>query len=212
MKYLLGLTACCLILTGCSENKLTSLSDFEEAKIDITENRVTHFFDVDSNFRLSASDQEKLEKLLKDSKGEGIENVGFMIVSNAPVLMAHKKAISDQVKSNMVRAGFLESRIKDSGVCIYKDAKKGVRVDILKYDLQRTDIDLWNDFVGDCDMEKSLPHYGRAMNYNMEEMISNSADLIAPRKYRGQKTEHAVKAMGETGSSSGSSSSSSSSK
>ena len=211
MKYFLGLTACCLILTGCSsESRPTSFGDFEEAKIDITENRVTHFFSVNNNFEMSASDLVKLEKLLKDSKGEGIENVGFMIVSNSPVLTAQKKAFSDQVKSKMIRAGFLESRIVDSGVCIYKDAKKGIRVDILKYDLQRTDVNLWNDYIGDCDMEKSLPRYGQAMNYNMEEMISNSADLIAPRKYKGQKTESAISAMGEMGSSSGGGSSSSS--
>lgn len=204
MKYFLSLTACCLILAGCSnENRPTSFSDFEEAKIDITENRVTHFFNVNNNFEISAGDLAKLEKLLKDSKGEGIENVGFMIISNSPVLTAQKKALSDQVKSKMIRSGFLESRIVDSGVCIYKDAQKGVRVDILKYDIKRTDINLWNNFIGDCDIEKQLPNYGRSMNYNMEEMISNSADLIAPRKYKGQKTESAISAMGETGSSNG---------
>lgn len=210
MKYFLGLTVCCLILTGCSsESKSGSFGGFEEVKINITENRITHFFGVDNNFQLSVSDQERLEKLLKDSKGEGIENVGFMIVSNSPVLTAQKKAVSDQVKSKMIRAGFLESRIVDSGVCIYKDAKKGIRVDILKYDLQRTDISLWSDYIGDCDTDKSLPHYGRATNYNMEEMVSNSADLISPRKYKGQKTESAISAMSEMGSSSGGSSSSS---
>ncbi|MBO6055585.1 MAG: hypothetical protein J6P84_01190 [Alphaproteobacteria bacterium] len=216
MKYFLGLTACCLILAGCSESRPQSFRDFEEAKIDITENKVTHFFGVDDNFQLTVSDREKLEKLLKDSKGEGIENVGFMIISNSPVLAAQKKALSDQVKSKMIGAGFLESRIVDSGVCIYKDAKKGVRVDILKYDLQRTDISLWNDFIGDCDIERSLPHYGRAMNYNIEEIVSNSADLISPRKYKGQKTENAIEAIKAAGSSnkgnSSSSKSSSSSK
>ena len=34
MKYLVGLTACCLILTGCSENKFAPPSELEEAKID----------------------------------------------------------------------------------------------------------------------------------------------------------------------------------
>lgn len=211
MKYLISLTACCLILTGCSEIRHTSVSDFEEAKIDITENKVTHFFGVDNNFEMSADDLAKLEKLLKDSRGEGIENVEFMIISNSPVFVAQKKALSDQVKSKMIGAGFLESRIMDSGVCIYKDAKKGIRVDVLKYSLQSTDTSLWNDFTGDCDIEKSLPRYGRATNYNMEEMIANSADLISPRKYKGQKTEDAISAISETGSSSKDSSSSSSS-
>ncbi|MBO4405243.1 MAG: hypothetical protein J5821_00760 [Alphaproteobacteria bacterium] len=207
MKYFLSLTAVCLMLTGCSDREFTSLRDIEEVNINITENKTSHFFAVNNNFEMSAGDLAKLEKLLKDSKGEGIENVGFMIVSNSPVLTAHKKSLSERVKSKMIRSGFLESRIVDSGVCIYKDAKKGVRVDVLKYDLQRTDTNLWDDFIGDCDADKPLPGYGKAMNYNMEEMIANSADLIAPRKYKGQKIEQAISAMGETGSSGGGSSS-----
>lgn len=210
MKYFLSLTAVCLILTGCSEREFTSLSDFDETEIDITENKTSHFFAVNSNFEMSAGDLAKLEKLLKDSKGEGIENVGFMIVSNSPVLTAQKKSISERVKSKMMRAGFLDSRIVDSGVCIYKDAKKGVRVDVLKYDLQRTDTNLWDDSIGDCDTEKPLPSYRKATNYNLEEMIANSADLIAPRKYKGQKIEQAIKAMSGTGSSGGGGGSSSS--
>ena len=212
MKYFLSLTAVCLILTGCSEKEITSISDFEETKIDITENKTSRFFAVNNNFELSASDVAKLEKLLRDSKGEGIENVGFMIVSNSPVLPAQKKALSEQVKSKMIRAGFLESRIVDSGICIYKDAKKGIRVDVLKYDLQKTNVDLWDDSVGDCDTEKPLPRYGSAMNYNTEEMISNRADLISPRKYKGQKVDQAINAMNSSSSSSSSNSSSSSSK
>ena len=212
MKYLLsGLTAVSLLLTGCSEQELMPIPDLEEAKIDITENKTSHFFAVDSNFQLSSADKTKLAKLLRDSKGEGIENVGFMIVSDSPVPKFKKIGLSNQVKSQMIRAGFLESRVVDSGTCIYKDAKKGVRVDVLKYDLQRTDVDLWNDSIGDCDPNKPLPRYGSAMNYNMEEMIANSADLIAPRKYKGQNTTQAIKAMSDMGSSSGGSSSSSSS-
>ena len=196
MKYFLSLTAVCLILTGCSEKEITSISDFEETKIDITENKTSRFFAVNNNFEMSASDVAKLEKLLRDSKGEGIENVGFMIVSNSPVLPAQKKTLFEQVKSKMIRAGFLESRIVDSGICIYKDAKKGIRVDVLKYDLQKTNVDLCDDSVGDCDTEKTLPRYGSAMNYNTEEMISNRADLVSPRRYKGQKTEQAISAMG----------------
>ena len=161
---------------------------------------------MNSNFQMSSVDKAKLEKLLRDSKGEGIENIGFMIVSDSPVLKDQKAKISSQVKSQMIRAGFLESRIVDSGICVYKDAKKGIRVDILKYDLHRTEIDLWTDSVGDCDIEKDLPNYGKAANYNFEEMIANSADLISLRRYKGQRTQNAIKAVGDVASSSGGSS------
>ena len=207
MKYFLSLTAVCLLLTGCSnKNEELSTGDHDHQEINITECKFSHFFEVNSNFQMSSVNKAKLEKLLRDSKGEGIENIGFMIVSDSPILKEQKAKISSQVKSQMIRAGFLESRIVDSGICVYKDAKKGVRVDILKYDLQRTEIDMWTDSVGDCDIEKDLPSYGKAINYNLEEMVANSADLISPRKYKGQRTQDAIKAVGDVASSSGGSS------
>lgn len=212
MKRVFSLAAVCLLLSGCSERSALP-EDYEYPKIDITENKTSHFFATDNEFVISNADKEKLKKLLRDSKGEGIENIGFIIVSNSPVLKSQKSVLSSQIKSLMIKAGFLESRIVDSGVCIYKDAKKGVRVDVLKYDLNRTDIGLWTESTGDCDFEKALPNYGKAMNYNMEEMIANSADLIAPRKYKGQRVTDTLNAIGSigTGSLSGSSTSSSSS-
>ncbi len=210
-NFFSSLTAVCLLLTGCSEKETTVGRDLEWPSINITENKTSHFFSVNNDFQMSNADNERLVKLLRDSKGEGIENIGFMIISDSPVLKDQKIGLSNQVKSKMLRAGFLESRIIDSGTCIYKDAKKGVRVDVLKYDLQKTDVDLWNDSIGDCNLEKPLPKYGNAMNYNMEEMIANKADLIAPRKYKGQRTELAISAMNDMGSFSGGGSSSSSS-
>lgn len=210
MKKVFSLAAVCLLLAGCSERS-ASPENYEYPKIDITENKTSHFFATDNEFVISDADIEKLKQLLRDSKGEGIENIGFMIISDSPILKSQKSALTSQVKSLMIRAGFLESRIVDSGICIYKDAKKGIRVDVLKYDLNRTDTDLWTDSVGDCDFEKELPNYGKAMNYNMEEMVANSADLIAPRKYKGQRVTDALSAIGSTGTSSSSSSFSSSS-
>lgn len=207
MKRVFSLAAVCLLLTGCCE-KSALPEDYEYPKINITENKTSHFFATNNEFAISDADIEKLKKLLRDSKGEGIENIGFMIVSNSPILKPQKSALSSQVKSLMMKAGFLESRIVDSGICIYKDAKKGIRIDILKYDLRKTDTDVWTDYVGDCDFEKRLPNYGKAMNYNMEEMVANSADLIAPRKYKGQRVVDALGAIGSIGSSSSSSSTS----
>jgi len=212
MKYFLSLTAIGLLLVGCSsEKEKSSVAAYEEPEINITECKFSHFFKVDNNFRMSNAEKAKLDKLLKDSKGEGIENVGFMIVSNSPVLKTQKSELLAQVKSQMIRAGFLESRIIDSGICMYKDAEKGVRVDILKYDLHRTETDPWTESTGDCDFEKDLPDYGKSTNYNLEELIANNADLISPRRYKGQRTEDAINAVSSGGSSGGSSSSGSSS-
>lgn len=212
MKYFLSLTAIGLLLTGCSNEKVeSSIKAFEEPEINITEHKFSHFFKVNNDFQMLASDKVKLEKLLRDSKGEGIENIGFMIVSNSPVLKTQRAKLITQIRSQMVKAGFLESRIVDSGICVYKDAEKGVRVDVLKYDLHKTETDLWTESIGDCDSEKNLPDYGKSMNFNLEEMIANSADLISPRKYKGQRTEDAIKAVGSVSSGGGSSSSGSSS-
>ena len=196
MKYFLSLTAVCLLLTGCSSERAEAPSYiYHREKIDVKENKTSHLFAVDNNFQMSEEDQVKLYQLLRDSKGRGIENVSFMITSDSPVTKFERVALSNQVRSHMEKAGFLGSRIIDSGICVYKDAKKGVRVDILKYDIQKTHIGEWDNPIGDCDLEQSLPNYGKVTNYNLEEMVANSADLISPRKYKGQKATHAIKAV-----------------
>ncbi len=196
MKCFINLTAVCLLLTGCSTERVEAPSyAYNEEKIDIKENRTSHLFAIDNNFQMSEEDQVKLYQLLRDSKGRGIENVSFMITSDSPVTKFERVALSNQVRSQMEKAGFLDSRIIDSGICIYKDAKKGVRVDILKYDLKRTNLGEWDNPIGDCDVERNLPNYGKATNYNLEEIIANPADLISPRKYKGQKATNAIAAI-----------------
>lgn len=209
MKHLVGLTAICLMLSGCSSNEFVNDPMLVHRQIDITENKVPTFFNVGNNFELSSGDKIALEKLLKEAKSKGIENVGFMIISDVPVPEERAVAVSDSIKNTMIRSGFMLSRIVDSGVCVYKDAKKGIRVDILKYDIKGSDASLWDYSIGDSDQDKTLPKLNVANNYNLEEMIANKADLISPRKYRGQKTESAVKAMSsvyDTGGGSGGSS------
>jgi len=200
MKYFASLTAVCLLLTGCSHEieDMASYS-YAEKNVDIKESKTSHFFAVDSNFQMSDEGKAKLSQLLKDSKGRGIENVGFIIVSDSPVAKTERTVLSNQVRSQMEKAGFLDSRIIDSGICVYKDAKKGVRVDILKYDLKRSTFDEWDDPIGDCDLEQNLPNWSKATNYNMEEMIANPADLISPRKYKGQKATDAISAISSAG-------------
>ena len=188
------------MLTGCSSERAGAPShSYGEEKIDVKENRTSHLFAVDDNFQMSEEDQAKLSQLLRDSKGRGIENVGFIITSDSPIAKSERTALSNQVRSQMEKAGFLESRIIDSGICVYKDAKKGVRVDILKYDLRRTNVGEWDDTVGDCDLDKNLPNYSKATNYNLEEIIANPADLVSPRKYKGQKATDAITAISSLG-------------
>lgn len=195
MKYLLSLTAIGLLLTGCSNDSELKGEYSWIDSIDIKEEKVPNFFNVNADFELSSLDHAALERLLKNAKGKGIENIRFMIISNTSVPKDKQQAMSEYLRTQMSKAGFISSRIVDSGVCIYKDAKKGVRIDILKYSIDRTNVDLWNEKVGDCDVEKNMPRYGASNNYNLEEMIANKADLISPRKYAGQRTDAAINAV-----------------
>lgn len=82
----------------------------------------------------------------------------------------------------------------------------------------------WDYAVGDMDVEKSLPNFGLAGLYNMQDMVVNTADLVHPTSSRHSDATLAVAALtslyesdsdqgssGSSGSSSGGSSSSSSS-
>ncbi|MDR0753495.1 MAG: CpaD family pilus assembly lipoprotein, partial [Holosporaceae bacterium] len=89
------------------------------------------------------------------------------------------------------------------GTCIYKDARTGIRIDILKYDVKKPNCNQWVEYIGDTDTNKNLPKYGAAVTCNMIEMIANKADFIAPREYKGSEAKSAVAAIGTTGSSNG---------
>lgn len=211
-----------LLASGCQENKTNISDEFipEISNIDITENIDPHFFELDHSLVISNSVITKIEELLKKSRANGIDNIGFLIISPKPVSIEHQDNIGKTIISSMYKFGFMDSRIVNSGVCIYKDARPGIRINILKYNLKNSDCSKWSEHIGDMNSEKSLPKMGVAGNYNFEQMIANPADLISPRKYKGAKVLDAISAAessgsagsessGSSGSSSGSSGSSS---
>ena len=215
MKNIIKSVSILCLLVGCEGDPNTNNTLIKELTIDVSENKTSHFFPIDVNSEQSSDNIEIIDSLLKDTYGCGIENIGFMIVSDKVVSEEQRAKLSSQVISRMKKAGFLDSRIVDSGICVYPNAKRGIRIDVLKYDLKKPDTS-WKHSIGDCDTNKDLPAYGTSSLWNFEEMVANKADLIAPRKYRGQNTDAAVAAISEitngsssSGGSSGSSSSSS---
>lgn len=209
-KYTIALVSMGCILAGCEHQR--AIDDgyvHEEANLKVEENRKIHFFDCSKDFNFSPKEIKAMEELLKETQGQGKTNVGFMIVSNKVIPQVTQEKVKKRIKELMYKYGFMDSRIVDCGVSVYGDAKNGVRIDILNYDVTEPDTSLWSEYIGDCDTNKSLPRYGTSDIYNLEKMIANEADLIAPRKYKGQDATTAITAMSSTGSSSSSSSSSS---
>ena len=88
-----------------------------------------------------------------------------------------KVSIKSTILNLMYKEGFIKSRIIDSGVCVYKDANPGIRVDALKYDLKDPNCDEWEDDIGDMDETKPLPKFGYSASYNLNRMIANKADI-----------------------------------
>ncbi len=216
-KYIFGLTILAFVTTGCEKQYLADDGYVpEEYIVDVKENKNINFFETSNSFNLSEQTIQQISNLLKDTRSKGIENISFMLVSDKPVPVNVYQATKDKVMSLMRRHGFLESRIIDSGMCVYNDAKCGVRIDVLQYEVTEPDCGKWTEYIGDTDTNKRLPKYGVSGIYNFEQMIANKADLISPRTYRGQETKAAIAAMGggsasSVGSSSSGSSSSSSS-
>lgn len=207
MKNIIKSVSILCLLIGCEEDPNIG-KEIEELKIDISENKQSHFFPINGNFELTSNDIAGIDSLLKDSYGKGHENIGFMIISDKAIKEEQRETLSQTIISRAKKAGFLDSRITDSGICVYKNAKKGVRIDILSYDLKKPDTS-WKNSIGDCNTNKNMPSYGTCSLWNLEEMVANKADLISPRKYKGQNTEGAVTALSEVNSSSSSNSSSS---
>ncbi|MDR2067706.1 MAG: CpaD family pilus assembly lipoprotein, partial [Holosporaceae bacterium] len=142
-------------------------------------------------------------------------------ISNKLIPLKLQEKAKKQILFLAGKNGFLDSRVVNSGICVYKDAKVGVRLDVLKYEAKGPDCDTWSEYIGDTDSNKHLPKLGASGSYNLVEMIANKADLVAPRKYKGTDAKSSIDALSASGSgsssggsssgSSGSSSSSSSS-
>lgn len=195
------ITAICLI-TGC-ENKTNSKHILEFASIEASEEKEAHFFSTDYNFNFSNDTFAQMEKLLRDTRAEGIDNIGFMIISDRIVPFEKQEEIKRKIIPIMNKFGFINSRIIDSGTCVYKEAKSGIRINILKYSVKEPDCSPWSESIGDVDTDKQMPKFGVAGVYNFREMIGNKADLVVPRKYLGQSAKDAIEASKSSGSAGG---------
>ncbi|MDR0631738.1 MAG: CpaD family pilus assembly lipoprotein [Holosporaceae bacterium] len=200
-----------LFLLGCEKQYLANEGYTPEIiQVDAKEVKKAHFFGTSYNFNMDSSAIEAMDKILKDARSAGIDNIGFMLISNEVIPIEAQKRAKKQIYKLMYKHGFITSRIVDSGTCVYQEAKTGVRIDILKYEIKEPDCSSWSEYIGDMDTNKNLPKYGATATYNTMEMVANKADFIAPRKYRGQEVRAAIAAAVATPGSSGGSSSSSS--
>ena len=199
-------------MTGCYAPKPRTENDkVEVISLEVKENKASHFFDTGDDFTLSAAQIKELESVLKRMNARGESNIGIMLISSKPATRSVQEKAKKALKSTIYKYGFIDSRIVDSGLAVYDSARTGVRVDVLKYKAKDIDTGLWKESPGDHCIQRDLPQYGGATSYNFGEMIANTADVVVPREYKGQKTEDAVAAIGASGSSGGGSSSSSSS-
>jgi type IV pilus biogenesis protein CpaD/CtpE len=190
-----------LLMLGCEKQYKADdgyIPEFYE--IDTVETKSSQLFTLDNNFNFSDVILSRMNKLLKAARAEGKENVSFVIIANRPVDMDIQEKIRNRVYALLYKTGFINSRIIDSGLCIYKSANTGVRIDILKYEVNPPDCSLWSEYIGDMDTNKNLPKFGMSDAYNLTEMIGNKADFVVPRKYKGPQAAKAIAAIGSGGS------------
>jgi type IV pilus biogenesis protein CpaD/CtpE len=190
-----------IVFCGCEKQYLADDGYAPETTtIEAKESRKTYFFETGEDFNLSAEILAKIDNLLLKARQIGTDNIGFMLISDKLIPLESQKKAKKQIRLAMNKRGFINSRIVDSGHCIYKGARLGIRIDILKYETKKPDCDIWSEYVGDTDTNKHLPKCGVSDVYNLGEMIANKADLIAPREYAGQDTQASIAAMsGATG-------------
>jgi type IV pilus biogenesis protein CpaD/CtpE len=201
---LLNFAVIAAFVAGCEKQYLPNDGyNAETVEIDAKETKTVHFFASSHNFVIAPGTLAAMDKLLKDTNGRGIDNIGFMLISNQPIPIDSQKRVKEQVYQMMHKRGFMKSRISDLGICVYRDADPGVRIDVLKYEITEPNCEPWSEYVGDLDTNKHLPRHGSSNAYNLGEMISNKADLVAPREYKGQETNAAIASSGASGGSSG---------
>ena len=191
------ITAICLI-TGCDNcRKNTYAPKFPN--VEASEEKEAHFFSTNHDFTFSENTLTQIETLLRDTRAAGINNIGFMIISDKPVHFDKQEKVKRNITSMMNKFGFINSRIIDSGTCVYKAAKRGIRINILKYHVKEPDCSPWTESIGDMDNTKQLPRFGAVETYNLGEMVANKADLVVPRTYIGQRTKDAIEAAHHVG-------------
>ncbi|MDR2646110.1 MAG: CpaD family pilus assembly lipoprotein [Holosporaceae bacterium] len=202
-KYLLIFFATNLFFAGCEKQYLPNDGYIPEVmRIEAQEVKNSYFFGCLPDFNADSNFWGEIDKLLRDVRPEE-GNIGFMLLSPQSIPVEVQEKVKNQLYTLMYKHGFISSRIIDSGICIYKDAKTGIRIDVLKYDVKKPNCNQWVEYIGDTDTNKNLPKYGAAGTYNTIEMIANKADFAAPRKYKGSEAKSAIAAVGAVGSSGG---------
>jgi type IV pilus biogenesis protein CpaD/CtpE len=184
-------TAVCFVLCGCCRYEHAEEENHvpETTMLEVKENKISHFFGVNQDFVLPESELYRIRTLLQLARANDVENAGFLLISGNPISIQQQEKVKKQILRAMHLCGFGDSRIIDSGICIYRDAKNGVRIDALKYDLKMPNCDTWSEYIGDINTDKPLPRFGASISYNLGEMIANKADIIIPREYKGTRSE-----------------------
>ena len=203
LKFFIALSV--LMISGCGQDmypKREGKTVKGYPKLVSTENRNIKFFQCSENFEIPQGGEAKISEFLKEVKGDGRDNISFTIISNKQLSSEVQEKIRETVQKLMYKEGFIQSRIVDSGVCVYREATPGIRIDALDYTLTDPDVSEWDDPIGDCDVAKQAPRFGHAGMYNLSKMIANKADISNPRTYRGQATADAISAI-SSGSSGG---------
>ncbi|MDR0556122.1 MAG: CpaD family pilus assembly lipoprotein [Holosporaceae bacterium] len=199
-----SLAAGLLLLCGCEKQYLANDGYVPEiVHVEAKENKKNYFFGTSGSFELTHDIVDAIVEVLKKARSTGVDNIGFRLISDRSIPLKIQENLRKQLSNLMCRHGFLRSRIVDSGTCIYRDAKAGIRIEVLTYDVKEPDCSLWSEYIGDIDTNKHLPKFGAAYTYGLLEQIANKADLVTPRKYRGQDTLDAIAAAKAGSSSSG---------
>jgi type IV pilus biogenesis protein CpaD/CtpE len=190
---LINFTLMASVLLGCEKQYLADDGYVPEVvKIDTKETRKVYFFKSSTDFNLHEDTIANIEKILKDVRSTGISNIGFMLVSNRSIPVNIQKRVKKQVRQLICKNDFMNSRVMDFGACVYQNARVGIRIDALKYDVREIDCSVWSEYIGDTDTNKNMPKYGASIAYDLSEMIANKADFIAPRKYEGSDAKSAI--------------------
>ena len=197
-----GLAVLAVAMSGCrlSSNRRPSDTFIPEmSNIDALERTNSYFFPFNDKFELSSNNLASINRLLKRTRAQGISNIGFIIMSNRVMPMKQQRIMNNKIATLMHEHGFIDSRIVNLGNAMYRGASAGVRINILRYIVNKTSSRKWTESIGDIDLTKDLPRMGASDNFNLESMIANEADLVSPRRYKGPRACAAISSIGGGG-------------
>ncbi|MBE6447351.1 MAG: hypothetical protein E7015_02570 [Alphaproteobacteria bacterium] len=198
MRYIIASALGCVILSGCENGKIVQNEQDTLPEVLASETQHHHTFEFNTEVGITDELMNNIISEMKTERGKGIENVSFIIVAKQPLHPLKQDEISKKISNALMHAGFMESRIINTGSCFYSDASEHIRIDALSYQSTSLGSGEWTSSIGDCDEGKDLPQKGYSDKYNLTQMVANKADLVSPRNYRGQQTERAIAALTST--------------